>query len=105
MWGGLIVERAWRSEASPKNSVEITLRYGQMPPLHVHPEDEKLSVLEGRLTVFAGGRQLELGAGESWVAPSGVPHTYGAATGSARLPGSTCSASPAHSPSGCVAPP
>ena len=76
------------------NSVEITLRYGQMPPLHVHSEDEELSVLEGRLTVFAGGSQLELGPGESWVAPSGVPHTYRAASGSVRLVASTSVRSP-----------
>jgi D-lyxose ketol-isomerase len=76
------------------NSVEITLRYAQMPPLHVHSEDEELTVLEGRLTVLAGGRQLELGPGESWVAPSGVPHTYRAASGSVRLVASTSVRSP-----------
>jgi quercetin dioxygenase-like cupin family protein len=76
------------------NSVEITLRYGQMPPLHVHAEDEKLSVLEGRLTVLAGGRQVELGPGDSWVAPGGVPHTYRAGSGAVRLIASTSVGSP-----------
>jgi quercetin dioxygenase-like cupin family protein len=76
------------------NAVEITIRYGQMPPLHVHAEDEELRVLEGRLTVFAGGRQLELAAGESFVAPGGVPHTYRAASGSVRLVATTSVRSP-----------
>jgi quercetin dioxygenase-like cupin family protein len=71
------------------NSVEITLRYRQMPPLHVHTEDEELTVLEGRLTVFAGGRGIELAAGDSWVAPAGVPHTYRADSGSVRLVAAT----------------
>ena len=76
------------------NAVEIILRYGQMPPLHVHAEDEELSVLEGRLTVYAGGRRVELAAGESWVAPGGVPHTYRAGSGSVRLVASTSARSP-----------
>ena len=76
------------------NSVEITLRYGQMAPLHLHAEDEELSVVEGRLTVFAGGRQVELGPGESWVAPGGVPHTYRASTGAVRVIASTSVRSP-----------
>ena len=71
------------------NSVEITLRARQMPPLHVHSEDEQLSVLEGRLRVYAGGREVELGPGESWVAPGGVPHTYRADSKTVRLIAST----------------
>ena len=58
------------------NEVELSLRARQMAPLHVHAEDEELHVLDGRLTVFAGGRRVVLGSGESWVAPAGVPHTY-----------------------------
>ena len=71
------------------NEVEIILRFRQMPPLHVHEEDEELRVLDGRITVFAGGRRVELEAGDSWVAPAGVPHTYRAESSSVRLVAST----------------
>jgi quercetin dioxygenase-like cupin family protein len=67
------------------NAVEISLRYRQMAPFHVHTEDEELSVIEGRLTVYAGGVSVELGPGEAWVAPAGVPHTYRADTSHVRL--------------------
>ncbi|HEX3255859.1 MAG TPA: cupin domain-containing protein [Gaiellaceae bacterium] len=71
------------------NEVELSLRARQMPPLHVHAEDEELRVLDGRLTVFAGGRQVELRAGESWVAPAGKPHTYRAESPRVRLVAAT----------------
>jgi quercetin dioxygenase-like cupin family protein len=67
------------------NAVEISLRHRQMAPLHVHTEEEELSVLEGRLAVFAGGTRVELGPGEAWIAPAGVPHTYRAETSHVRL--------------------
>ena len=71
------------------NAIEITLRHGQMPPLHAHPADEELSVLEGRLTVYAEGQEIELAAGESWVSPAGVPHTYRATSARVRLVAAT----------------
>ena len=51
---------------------------GNMPPLHVHrDEDEGFMVLEGELTLFVAGREpLRLGPGGSVLAPHGVPHTY-----------------------------
>lgn len=76
------------------NEVEITLRFRQMPPLHVHEEDEELRVLDGRLTVFVGGRRIELAAGDSWVSPGGIPHTYRAETSSVRLVASTAVRAP-----------
>jgi len=76
------------------NEVEITLRLRQMPPLHVHEEDEELRVLDGRLTVFAGGRRVELAAGDSWVASGGVPHTYRADSTFVRLVASSAVRAP-----------
>jgi quercetin dioxygenase-like cupin family protein len=50
---------------------------GQMPPLHVHhAEDEGFYVLDGQVTLFMPGRELTLDAGEFFLAPRGVPHTY-----------------------------
>jgi quercetin dioxygenase-like cupin family protein len=51
---------------------------GDMPPLHVHREqDEAFHVLEGELTLFVAGQEpVRLGPGESVLAPHGVPHVY-----------------------------
>jgi quercetin dioxygenase-like cupin family protein len=76
------------------NAVEISLRHRQMAPLHVHTEDEELSVLEGRLTVYAGVTTVELGPGEAWVAPAGVAHTYRADTSHVRLVASSAVRAP-----------
>ena len=58
--------------------VEMTARGGDMPPLHVHHRnDEAFYVLDGRMTVFVAGREpAELAAGDSALAPRGIPHTY-----------------------------
>ncbi len=49
---------------------------GATAPLHVHAEDEALTVVEGSMTVHAGADTVRLGPGESYVARGGVPHTY-----------------------------
>ena len=64
--------------------VESTLSAGLMPPLHAHDEDEAFHVLEGSVTVYAGGETVELEAGDSYIAPRGVPHTHRAASDRAR---------------------
>lgn len=64
--------------------VESTLSAGLMPPLHAHDEDEVFHVLEGSVTVYAGDETVELEAGDSYVAPGGVPHTHRAAGDRAR---------------------
>jgi quercetin dioxygenase-like cupin family protein len=85
MPGGHIADPTARRHPSAMNEVETRLRLRQMPPLHVHEEDEELRVLEGRLTVFAVEGEVELRAGDSWVAPAGVPHTYRAESGRVRV--------------------
>lgn len=57
--------------------LEAEARQGNMPPLHVHREDdESFYVLEGRLSLFLPGERIELEPGEATLAPKGVPHTY-----------------------------
>ena len=57
--------------------VEILVPEGDMPPLHVHhEEDEVFHVLDGEVTLFLPGEEVSLGAGETFRAPQGVPHTY-----------------------------
>jgi quercetin dioxygenase-like cupin family protein len=50
---------------------------GASPPLHVHhTEDELFHILEGELRFRVGDEELRVGAGETLLAPKGVPHTY-----------------------------
>jgi quercetin dioxygenase-like cupin family protein len=51
--------------------------HGDSPPLHVHKtEDEVFHVLEGELRLRAQDADTRLGAGQTTLAPRGVPHTY-----------------------------
>jgi quercetin dioxygenase-like cupin family protein len=57
--------------------LESLAPHGASPPLHVHStEDETFHVLAGELRVRAGDAEVKLGAGETILAPKGVPHTY-----------------------------
>jgi quercetin dioxygenase-like cupin family protein len=50
---------------------------GESPPLHVHQrEDEVFHVLDGELRLRAGDEEVRVAAGETALAPLGVPHTY-----------------------------
>jgi quercetin dioxygenase-like cupin family protein len=65
--------------------VEIESPEGDMPPLHVHrQEDEVFHILDGDVTLFLPGREVRLTSGETFRAPQGVPHTYRVDSASAR---------------------
>ena len=65
------------AEGGSLGLVEVAAPAGDMPPLHVHhTHDEGFYVLEGELTLYTPGAQVELAAGEFVLAPRGVPHTY-----------------------------
>jgi quercetin dioxygenase-like cupin family protein len=65
--------------------IESTLRAGQMTPLHTHPGDEALEVIEGDVTVFLGSDVTRLGAGDSLVLPGREAHALRAEDGRARI--------------------
>ena len=46
------------------------------PPRHTHPQDESYVVLDGQLTVEAGGDRFTLTEGGVAVVPMGVAHTF-----------------------------
>ena len=48
--------------------------HGKPTPLHTHPEDEAIYVLEGELLVHIDGAEHRVGSGGMFVAPRGVPH-------------------------------
>ena len=57
--------------------VELSGRRGDMPPLHVHHEDdETFVVLDGTLSLVQPGEHVVLDAGTSFRAAKGVPHVY-----------------------------
>lgn len=57
--------------------VEHRMPYGDSPPLHVHRrEDEVFHILEGRMRFNIDGHERIAVAGETAVAPKGLPHTF-----------------------------
>ncbi|PBB18386.1 cupin [Mesorhizobium sp. WSM4313] len=57
--------------------IEHRQPYGDSAPLHVHRnEDEVFHILEGRIRFVVDGRERLAGAGETVLAPKGLPHTY-----------------------------
>jgi quercetin dioxygenase-like cupin family protein len=65
--------------------VEFLFPYHASSPLHTHPQDESFIVLDGRLTVLADGRRVDLAVGATVVVPMGVPHTFRVESESARV--------------------
>ena len=57
--------------------MESLARRGDSPPHHVHhTEDEAFHLLEGELVLVVDGAARRVRAGETHLAPKGVPHTY-----------------------------
>ena len=55
------------------------------PPRHTHPQDESYVVLDGQLTVEAGGDRFTLTEGGVAVVPMGVAHTFRVDSETARV--------------------
>jgi quercetin dioxygenase-like cupin family protein len=55
------------------------------PPRHTHPQDESYIVIEGHLTVHAGGHRFGLETGGAATVPMGVPHTFRVDSETARV--------------------
>jgi len=83
---GLAQVRVSGEETDGRYSVlEILVPEGDMPPLHVHhEEDEVFHILDGEVTLFLPGMEVPLATGETFRAPQGVPHTYRVDSSSAR---------------------
>lgn len=55
----------------------IKVPAGAMPPLHVHhAEDEGFYILDGEVTLYLPGEEIECGSGDFVLHPRGVPHAY-----------------------------
>jgi quercetin dioxygenase-like cupin family protein len=64
---------------------EFLFPHHASPPKHTHPQDESFIVLEGCVTVVAGGERFEVEAGGVAAFPAGVPHTFRVDSDTARL--------------------
>lgn len=65
---------------------EGVLPQGAAPPLHSHPQDETFYVLEGAVSVWAGGAQGErCEVGAAIFVPGGVPHSFRVESDTARM--------------------
>jgi mannose-6-phosphate isomerase-like protein (cupin superfamily) len=49
---------------------------GRGPSLHQHDYDEVFVVQQGRATMTAGDRQIDVGPGDIVVVPAGTPHGF-----------------------------
>jgi mannose-6-phosphate isomerase-like protein (cupin superfamily) len=75
--GDQLVKLSARDTDGALEVIEIEVRPGLGPPLHVHPSfDESFYVLEGALTMRIGERVFDLPAGGSATVPAGTVHTW-----------------------------
>lgn len=73
----LAIPVAAESGSDGLSVVEQWAPHGDSPPLHIHhTEDEVFVVLKGRLRICIGGRDVFLDAGETAMAPKGIPHSF-----------------------------
>ncbi len=54
---------------------EFTFEADVEIPTHSHPHEQVGYVVSGRIRLTVGGQSRELGPGDSYRAPSGVPHS------------------------------
>jgi quercetin dioxygenase-like cupin family protein len=52
------------------------MQQGKRTPLHTHPADESMYVIDGQILVHLGGEEHRLGAGGLVIAPREVPHAF-----------------------------
>ena len=56
--------------------VDAALSPGAEPPLHFHPTEEAMVVLEGELEAILGDERVMVTAGKTVLAPPGVKHGF-----------------------------
>jgi mannose-6-phosphate isomerase-like protein (cupin superfamily) len=73
----VIFRRPSASSADGLSIGEHWMPFADSPPLHVHHrEDEIFHVLEGVMRFRVGDQETVVEAGQSALAPKGVPHTF-----------------------------
>ncbi|MEW9806588.1 cupin domain-containing protein [Mesorhizobium marinum] len=71
------VRLSWHAGEDRVSVVEHLMPYGKSPPLHIHRnEDQVFHVLEGEILIHIDGVETVARAGETVLAPKGVPHSF-----------------------------
>jgi quercetin dioxygenase-like cupin family protein len=64
---------------------DVDLEQGKTTPLHTHPADETMYLLDGTIRIHMDGTEHELHTGGVAMAPAGVPHAFLVTSPRARL--------------------
>lgn len=64
---------------------EDRIEQGKVTPLHTHPADETMYVLEGEIVMHLDGREHAVQTGGLALAPRGVPHAFRVVSESVRI--------------------
>ena len=69
--------------------IERKGRRGEMTPIHRHPQDEVVHVVEGALAIVVGEQRIRLRAGETYSAPRATAHALVVESAQARYMNAT----------------
>ena len=84
--GGVHIWKATEKETGGSFILfEAVMTRGKLTPLHTHPCDETMVVLEGELLVHVQGEEYLLARHGVLVAPRGVPHAFMVTSETARM--------------------
>jgi quercetin dioxygenase-like cupin family protein len=68
---------SWNEGADMVSVIEHNMPYGLSPPMHIHrDEDEVFHILDGSMRFQIGGKDMIANAGQTVLAPKGVPHSF-----------------------------
>ena len=54
--------------------IEVTIDGGAVVPTHTHPHEQTGYLISGRFLFEIGDEKREIGPGDCWLVPSGIPH-------------------------------
>ena len=73
----MVIRVSSRDGSDGLSVLEHQAACGESPPLHIHhEEDEVFHILEGEVRYQVGETTYLAKAGETFIAPKGIPHTY-----------------------------
>ena len=86
-YGGALL--TWKASSTETNGAfslwEASMVRGKVTPLHTHPADETMYMLEGEILMHMDGQEYRVATGGLVVAPRGVPHAFMVLSDVARL--------------------
>jgi len=73
----VVIRVSSRDGSDGLSVLEHRAAFGDSPPLHIHyEEDEVFHILEGEVRYQVADTTYHARAGETFIAPKGIPHTY-----------------------------